>query len=527
MGESIFEQWTNQVGIVPNKVQQDETGWDFFIEFPQERAVQPLTLPLDKAVPPLGCLVQVKSTDKRKGCWAVKLSNWWRLVNNPVPAFFLVLEFDAQPNPQRAFLVYIHEQYMRRVLQRLREIPPGEQPTLHKRTLQFTYDATHALATLDGEGLWRAIRQHAGDNPLTYAEQKLHMLKRVGYEDGHGKLHFDIMVPKDQIRNVYDYLVDFALGLIPSVPIQKCTYWDARFGILEPEPSHSVEGTGELRITERKAIGEYDLRFRTQDGHEEFRIKTQAYLPQGLSHLVDAQYLKVRCAAPYLDFIFWMQQPQCDIRFCFPPLEEAHKLSALVPAARFLLFTQKALSQGGEVLLTLSTQGQRVLEGRLTIPVALNTYTCQVAEAILQAWTICKYFDLHEEIETCIAELMRQRERLCVLACALGPLPDVSLTSWVKPAIEDTTKAVCFPYVTGVIIGEYQMVFALALLGMPIPSGRTNEHGTEYEVKIHKISIYRQHIYGRNEPLEFSGPQLLQSMVEDYEQQQMHCILTE
>src|SRR5262249_31069120 len=158
--------------------------------------------------------------------------------------------------------------------------------------------------------------------------------------------------------------------LIPSVPIQKCTYWDARFGILEPEPSHSVEGTGELRITERKAIGEYDLRFRTQDGHEEFRIKTQAYLPQGFSHLVDAHYLKVRGAAPYLGFILWMLQPQCVIRFCFPPLEEAHKLSALLPAARFLLFTQKALSQGGEVLLTLSTQGQRVLEGRLTIPVA-------------------------------------------------------------------------------------------------------------------------------------------------------------
>src|SRR5882724_10479121 len=42
MGESVFEQWAHQVGIVPNKVQRDETGWDYFIEFPHERVAPPI-----------------------------------------------------------------------------------------------------------------------------------------------------------------------------------------------------------------------------------------------------------------------------------------------------------------------------------------------------------------------------------------------------------------------------------------------------------------------------------------------------
>lgn len=527
LGESVFEQWTHQVGIVPNKVQQDETGWDFFIEFPQESAAQSvITLPLDKATPPLTCLIQVKSTENRAGRCPVKLSNWWRLVNNPVPTFFLVLEFDAEPNPQRAFLVHVDENYIGRVLKRLREIPPGEEPKLHKKTMQFTYDDQNALASLDGEGLAQAIRKHAGDNPLTYAEEKLQTLKRVGYEDVKGELNFSIMVPKDQIRDVHHYLVDFALGLIPSVEIRNWTYWDARFGIRESEPSERIEQTGELRI-EREPVGEYDIQFRTQDGKETYQEKTTVYFPQAVSHLVDNRYLKVRCAVPYLNFIFWIHQPNFDVDCRFPPLDEPQKLSRVVPAARFLRFIHKATLQGGEVTLALSTQGQQVLRANCTIPITVDNSTLQITESILHAWVLCKHFDIHEAVETNIIELVRQKEHLQFLAIALGPLPDLRIASWLNPVIENTVREVCFPYVAGVVIGQHQIVFALAMLGEPMTTGRTNEHGTEYEVRINRVHIHQQHLYGRDEPLEFSGQALRQSIVDDYDQRQIPCILTE
>jgi hypothetical protein len=340
-----------------------------------------------------------------------------------------------------------------------------------------------------------------------------------------GKVNFDIIVPKDQISDVYHYLVDFALGLIPSLEIRNFTYWDARFGILEHEPSHRVEQTGELRINS-KPVGEYDIRLRTQDGKEECRVKTSAYLPDGFSHLVDKRYLKVRCAAPCLDFIFWAQQPKFDVRFRFPPVDESHNLSRFIPAARLLQFLHKACSHGGEVLLDLSTQGQRILQGNFSIPSTVDEYTLKVAESILHAWTVCKHFEIHDEVETNIRELLRQKEHLQVLALAFGPLLDVRIVSWVNPVIEDTARAVCFPYVTGVVIGQYRVVLALAMLGVPVPTGHTNEYGAEYEVRINKVDVYRQHLIERDESLEFSGQQLLQSILDEYDQQRILCILT-
>lgn len=92
MGENTLPVWTNQVGIIANKVGQDETGWDFLLEFPRSHLASLYNgQPLDQSPFPLQCLVQVKSTDQRPGKWDVKLDNWVRLVKSPLPAFFLFL----------------------------------------------------------------------------------------------------------------------------------------------------------------------------------------------------------------------------------------------------------------------------------------------------------------------------------------------------------------------------------------------------------------------------------------------------
>jgi hypothetical protein len=97
LGESTFKMWTSQAGLVANKANQDKTGWDFFLESTRPLVIQRHTsIALDRDPYPLKCLVQVKSTDKRPGKWSVKLDNWERLVKDPHPAFFLILEFDGQ-----------------------------------------------------------------------------------------------------------------------------------------------------------------------------------------------------------------------------------------------------------------------------------------------------------------------------------------------------------------------------------------------------------------------------------------------
>lgn len=353
MGESFFKAWTAHVGINANKAGRDKTGWDFFIELPlRQDTPRTIKLPLDRDIHPMSCLVQVKSTDERRRRRSISLQNWVRLVKNLVPAFFLVLEFDFQSNPQHAFLVHVDESYIRRVLKRLRELSPNPEPTLHKKTMQLTYENEDALGRLDGEGLEEALRKHTGTDPLVYAERKRHILQHVGYEDVKADCAFDIPWDVSQGKNIHEYLVDFGLGLIPSLQIKNLTHTDMRFGIPEPEPSLCLEGSGELRII-REPVGESIIRLRTCDGQNEYRLPAKIYPPRGFGHLVDQTYLKIRYAAPFVDFVCWVYQPRLDVRFQLPPVDQTHKLSQLMPVAGLILFFDRIHSSRHEVTLLL------------------------------------------------------------------------------------------------------------------------------------------------------------------------------
>ena len=121
MGERTLGLWASQVGISANKSDPDKTGWDFFLELPLELdASETVTVPLDKVARSIQCLVQVKSTDRQPKQRQVKLSNWQKMVMSPLPAFFLVLEFDGKDRCQRAYLVHVGAEHIRRVLKRLR-----------------------------------------------------------------------------------------------------------------------------------------------------------------------------------------------------------------------------------------------------------------------------------------------------------------------------------------------------------------------------------------------------------------------
>ena len=114
LGQKAVEYWANQVGISANRSAPDLTGWDVILEFPQTTDPPAgIVLPLDNTPPPIQCLVQVKATDKRRGKVQVKLSNWKRLIQSPLPCFYLVLEFDGQTDCQRAYCVHVGEEYIR------------------------------------------------------------------------------------------------------------------------------------------------------------------------------------------------------------------------------------------------------------------------------------------------------------------------------------------------------------------------------------------------------------------------------
>ena len=149
MGEAVLKKWSAEVGIVANKANQDKTGWDYLMEFPFELpASLDLHRPLDKANPPIMCLIQVKSSDQRRGRVRVSLKNWARLIFNPIPSFFLCLEFDNKSDPQQAFLVHVGEKYIYHILKRLRMLGNNAQVDLGKYSAYVSYSTNDSLNRL-------------------------------------------------------------------------------------------------------------------------------------------------------------------------------------------------------------------------------------------------------------------------------------------------------------------------------------------------------------------------------------------
>jgi len=136
LGELKLEEWCAQIGITANRVQRDRTGWDNLLEFPLLPHIQPPSnIPLDICLQPLQCFVQVKSTDDRCGRWSVKMDNWTRFIKSPIPAFFLVFEYDGKNLCQRAYLVHVDKIYIKKVLEKLRKISSKNKKLLHKKKI--------------------------------------------------------------------------------------------------------------------------------------------------------------------------------------------------------------------------------------------------------------------------------------------------------------------------------------------------------------------------------------------------------
>jgi hypothetical protein len=222
MGERIFGLWCDSVGLTANGSEVDETGWDFFVEFP----CKPHNgLPRDMSPAPIECKIQVKSTDHRRKRERIKLSNLERLIKAKMPAFFCFIEFDGKNEAQAAYLVHIGKEIIEKTLKEIRKLDSkGERDRLHKNKMEIKYGDSDRLADTTGESLKRAIERHIPSTLGKYLEDKNKLLETLGFEEGKGQLTIT-MSSNDPVRDI----VDLSLGLRQEIYIDKSVAYHKRF----------------------------------------------------------------------------------------------------------------------------------------------------------------------------------------------------------------------------------------------------------------------------------------------------------
>lgn len=230
-------------GALCHESQEDENGWDYHVELPEDES----TGPADTAPPGKHAYVQVKSTRNARLSCPVKLSNALKAARSRDP-WFVVLMVDAAPQP-KIYAVHIWAETMKDWLKAGRKASI-EKASLHRRrvTINFTEADLHSDDLV--EWMLQTIAAAAPD----YASAKKQIYETVGYENGFGagKLSFNA----DDVDQFFDEL----LGLGSGLPISKFTFTRSRFGLSDKDPMVDVNA-GTVQITPQP-VGECELRIR-------------------------------------------------------------------------------------------------------------------------------------------------------------------------------------------------------------------------------------------------------------------------
>ena len=516
LGELELQRWCNQVGIVANKSDVDKTGWDFILELPEKDEI---IIPLDENPSTLRCMIQVKSTDKPKGNREVNLKNWNLLVKNPLPTFFLALEFDGKNDCQRAYLVHIDESYIRKTLKRLRKLSETPDVQLHKRYMSFNYDESKELPSLSGKCLLEKIRNSIGELD-TYIKQKIELCENIGFENGNSAYTFEVLIPEQFRKEEYaqdpkEFLVDFVLGLVPHVEVNETKVYGKRFDVVSSEPQKVTSGGRlELRPAEQ---GKATLTFKVPESGGFTKIEEIYRTPHGVSHLLgeySEEYLKVLVEAPFMRNILWAHRKQNDLQISNPEPTKIYNLADLRDYANVVLLAGSTQPKG-EVLLEVALDSELFAHGSFSLNFAQDDV--KKARWIRDAQKVASHFGVLDGISLRLIDLETQKKPLEVLAGLLTSEEMISRLVWSGQALEH--KVQCLPYIFELVLGQYRFVSGIAIAGKPVFLEAGADGQKKFQIENGDLRLTHTYHVKLDESLPYTLDEIKQSVVAECQKQ--------
>lgn len=483
LGELALATWAASRGISAQKVTIDRHGWDYLLEFKLPRTTESPALPIDTALPPISCLVQVKSTSTGDLNRSVELINWLQLIKNPLPAFFLVLDFGQSDTPSTAYLVPLDKDSISRALRRIRQLD-SESGDLAEHTLSINCREEHRLEAPDGVSLENTIRSHIGPSLEEYIQQKREWEKTVGYESGRGTFKFE--VPEESLsgRSFPEAMVDLCLGLREPLDIGYAEFRDVRFDIPAREPCKQYpSGTLEVIVEPIEKV-EVTLRF----GASVVRARMDMFLPCGLSNVLEMGILKIRLKSKLFEFVDCGSRIEISIRL--PEPDARVRLSDFRDLAGVVLLLRETGASNEGAMITVESSKATVLQKTMSSCTGFRTDMIELATVVQDAWAIARHLEIEDRVEPTMEELMEQKERLGVLRQILaGKTLQTMYRAFFDPELPHTGERACALYPVGVILGDYIGTVVVSLWGAVNPTGRSDGGRREYQLITAEVKV--------------------------------------
>lgn len=461
IGERAVMFWCSQARIAATKPEKDAKGWDLFLELPQARR---RSVSFDLEPGELSCKVQVKTTTTDKTSESIKLSNWRRMITDPLPWFVIVVVL-RDLSPIEAYVVHVDEHWTGKVLKRLRTLEA--QDKLHKRSLAVTWTREQRLPEWHGQALDDALRKHIGDDLLVYATRKQKWNADLGWDDPRPRTRITTAaMPADEL---HDAIVDFVVGLRETLPVSKVEVEASRFGITKTEEI-PVDGTQQMRVTDRPSLGTTTVRFARHDSSASVELRCETYDSASYVPGIPDAHRKKRLVSGLVSLVLMVKQhgdqrelqvqftietPLPGTRYSLQSIAEAAALSSLMASGKALHW---------EVRKEDGTGFERDDFQSMEVPTNLLEYY-RVFE---RAHRIASHFGLPRPIEVDPEVLVPDHEAISMLDDALAGSKRVGRFSAevglaAVPSFARAAMLLC----PTVHLGEHAVSACVALVGVP------------------------------------------------------------
>jgi hypothetical protein len=492
LGEAVLQQWCAEVGIIANRVQNDKSGWDYLLEFPL--ATRQLDeIPLDKAPSPVQTLVQVKSSDALGQGISVKLSNWYRLVMSPLPAFYLVLEFEHGSSCKRAFLVPVNDYWIRRILKRLREIGAlKKRKPLSKASTTLRWAIEDRLESPGGVALKTAIGRHIGESFENAVTRKKNLVAGLGYENGAVTIEAKVVFDPGAGRSREQTLVDFALGVLPELQITSgAKLWDTRFGIRHPIPKEFSQ-PGLLRF-EPKETGV--IRFQSLRGGGEVELPVTVFSTGAVASLIREEVHQVRLHSQFVDL--FLRGQSWELVFSLKQHAQRDRIDNLIKLGNLISLIGSA-RESSQLTFDVATEKRR-FGGRLTFSRDAPADLYKVGESICIAWRLVAWFELPLSSSVSLDELWDHADRSLALGSVFEGVPDPIRIELTASSTEPITRAVCVPVFLSSWIGDAGIGAVAAFTGTMRHIGAAGDGQHRYQFRPSQVSLEKTFAFKRGD----------------------------
>lgn len=235
-GEAFFDGICANREITANISTKDRNGWDYYLEFPQEKSEQTL----DSSPPPISCKVQVKSSELSHDKLQVAVSVLYKLAKEPLPTFFCFLKYKDSHIPQKAYLLHIDFSLIDKILKRVRTLElKGKRDLLHKSKMTIHYGDEHSFPIgIDEKSTIKELIESYVPNGLEdYILAKQKHLNTSGFGENSHEMKVTFF---SNDGDVDEHLIDLELGLKESIPASSIDAHTTRYGVKLPDTELST-----------------------------------------------------------------------------------------------------------------------------------------------------------------------------------------------------------------------------------------------------------------------------------------------